>query len=76
MLFGFVFMEKMQKAKKNTVLKNLLHHISTTGALQNPIQPDSGSYNFHFLTIFGNWSYDQHPNIPLGNTNDISLDKK
>ena len=64
MLFGFVFMEKSAKnKKKHGAFQNLLPHISTTGAPQNIIQPDSGSYStglqLWFLTIFGNWSCDQ-----------------
>ena len=63
MLFGFVFMEKNPKNKKKRgTFQNLLHHISTMGAPQNIIQPDSGSYSeglqLLFLTIFGNWSCD------------------
>ena len=70
MLFGFVFMEKHAKNKKKRgAFQNLLHHISTMGAPQNIIQPDSETtvkgYNFRFLTIFGNWSCDHHPNILL-----------
>ena len=46
MLFGVVFMEKNAKwLKKASGEKNLLDHISTTGALQNIIQADSGSYS-------------------------------
>ena len=46
MLFGVVFMEKKAKRlKKASGEKNLLDHISTTGALQNIIQADSGSYS-------------------------------
>ena len=37
---------KMQKRKKKRgAFQNLLPHISTTGAPQNIIQPDSGSYS-------------------------------
>ena len=64
--FGFVFIEKNAKNKKKRgAFQNLLPHISTTGAPQNIIQPDSGSYSaglqLLFLTIFGNWSCDQPP---------------
>ena len=46
MLFGFVFIEKNAKNKKKRgAFQNLLPHISTTGAPQNIIQPDSGSYS-------------------------------
>ena len=46
MWFGFVFMEKnAKKKKKRGAFQNLLPHISTTGAPQNIIQPDSGSYS-------------------------------
>ena len=39
-------MEKNAKNKKKRgAQKNLLHHISTMGAPQNIIQPDSGSYS-------------------------------
>ena len=70
MLFGFVFMEKNTKnKKKHDAFEIPLPHISTTGALQNIIQTDLGSYSvwlqLSFLTIFGNWSCDHHPNIPL-----------
>jgi hypothetical protein len=66
MLFGFVFMEKNTKnKKKRDAFEIPLPHISTLGALQNIIQTDLGSYSVHFLTIFGNWSCDHHPNIPL-----------
>jgi hypothetical protein len=59
-------MEKNAKNKtKRSTFQNLLPHISTTGAPQNIIQPDSGSYSaglqLLFLTIFGNWSCDQPP---------------
>ena len=33
-----------KKEKKHSTQKNLLHHISTMGALQNIIQTDLGSY--------------------------------
>ena len=63
-------MEKnAKKKKKRGAFQNLLHHISTTRALQNTIQPDSERYSvglqLSFLTIFGNWSCDHHPNTPL-----------
>jgi hypothetical protein len=46
MLFGFVFMKKNAKnQKKHDTFGIPLPHISTTGALQNIIQPDSGSYS-------------------------------
>ena len=46
MLFGAVFIEKNAKwSKKAGGEKNLLDHISTTRALQNIIQADSGSYS-------------------------------
>ena len=70
MLFGFVSIEKnaKNKKKKHGTQKNLLHHISMTGALQNIIQTDLGSYivglQLSFLTIFGIWSCDHHPNTP------------
>jgi hypothetical protein len=46
MLFGFVFMEKNTKnKKKHDAFEIPLPHISTTGALQNIIQTDLGSYS-------------------------------
>jgi hypothetical protein len=70
MLFGFVFMEKNTKnKKKHDTFEIPLPHISTMGALQNTIQPDLGSYSaglqLLFLSIFGNWSCDHHPDTPL-----------
>ena len=55
-------MQKQKKKTKNAVLfQNLLHHISTIGALQNIIQPDSGSYSVWLQLL-----------IPLEITNDSS----
>ena len=58
-----------KKKKKHGAFQNRLPHISTTGAPQNIIQPDSEAtvqgYNFGFLTIFGNWSCDHPPNYLL-----------
>ena len=70
MLFGFAFMEKNAKNKKKcSAFQNLLHHISTMGAPQNIIQPDSASYSeglqLSFFDHFGNWSCDHHPTILL-----------
>ena len=67
-------MEKnAKKKKKRGAFQNLLHHISTTRALQNIIQPDSERYSvglqLSFLTIFGKWSCDHHPNTPLDGLN-------
>ena len=53
MLFGIVFMEKNAKNKKKAGSeKNLLPHISTTGALQNIIQTDLGSYRTGLQLLF------------------------
>jgi hypothetical protein len=66
-LFSLRKMQKKKK-KKQVAFENLLPHISTTGALQNKIPTDSGSYSSHLqllsLSIFGNWSCDHCPNIP------------
>ena len=53
MLFGFVFMEKNTKnKKKHGTFQKLLHHISTIGALQNIIQPDSERYSVGLQLAF------------------------
>ena len=48
-------LRKMQKKKKNGACQNLLPHISTTGAPQNIIQPDSGSYSAGLQLLF--WQF-------------------
>jgi hypothetical protein len=62
-------LRKTQNKKKLDAFENLLPHISTTGALWDKIPTDSGSCSsglqLSFLSIFGNWSCDHGPNIPL-----------
>ena len=63
-------MEKNAKNKKKRgAFQNLLPHISTTGAPQNIIQTDLGSYSAGlqdlFITFLGNWSCDHSPDDPL-----------
>ena len=58
--------ENAKNKKKCSAFQNLLPHISTTGAPQNIIQTDLGSYSeglqfSFFFTIFGNWSCDHPP---------------
>ena len=70
MWFGFVFIEKNAKNKKKRgAFQYLLPHISTTGAPQNIIQTDLGSYSAGlqdlFITFLGNWSCDHSPDDPL-----------
>ena len=46
-------LRKMQKTKKKCgTFQNLLPHISTAGAPQNMIQPDSGSYSAGLELLF------------------------
>ena len=70
MLFGVVFIEKNAKKKKNGTLLKIFYLISPQQEhfrtkFQLILEATVQGYNFRFLSIFGNWSCDHCPNIPL-----------
>jgi hypothetical protein len=69
-LFAVVFIEKKAKYTKKLSAHKIFNLISPQQKhfmtkFQLILKATVQGYNFQFLTIFGNWSCDQHPDIPL-----------
>ena len=63
-------LRKTQKTKKNTILLKIFYLISQQPEhfrtkFQLILEATVQGYNFRFFTIFGNWSCDHCPNMPL-----------
>jgi hypothetical protein len=61
-------LRKTQKTKQNAALRKIFYLISQQWEhfrtkFQLILKATVQGYNFHFFTLFGNWSCDHHPDI-------------